>query len=341
MCILCERRQCLFSSSKVANTNSHSKPSSEVHNMMLSTVLNITSASNIVQLLKVQIRNVSLSHELDQVTASGAGQYFPLHLSIMSVIKASQQKTVVTLDFSLAKAKGQKLSELMYSDLEAWGYLGNKYVAKMTDMHGMLTSQVSPSQRSDFITICHFHIKHMTGEGRALHATDANFISDINIRSGLLIASRNYSPVYKARVSGWHLSAPLPSLQHWSDIAFLQWASVQQDEQGIRGLKYILRENAQNKDTFAVIRHVISGLPTMGNLLWPGVEFDAEPDKGMALLGTPSGAGVAWVLAQHRAQLGHKVVDKVVLFRHPVVDDCGHHDMTDNLLFCLRDVYVK
>jgi len=272
----------------------------------------------------------------------------------MSVTEASQQKTAVFLTFSLAKAKGQKLSELMHSDdastsqspyllsseLEAWGYLGNKYATKTTDMHRMLTRQAFQSQSSDFITVFHFYIKRVTVDGQTLRPTDADFISDIHVESGLLVASHNYSPAYKARVSGWHPSAALPLLQHWSDVAFLQWASVQQDEQGIRGLKYILRENTQNKDTFAVIRHIISGLPTMGNLLWPGVEFDAKSDNGMALLGTPNGAGVAWMLAQHRAQLGHKVVDKVVLFRHPVVDDCGHHDMTDNLLFCSRDVHV-
>jgi len=130
-------------------------------------------------------------------------------------------------------------------------------------------------------------------------------------------------------------------LQHWSDVTFLRWASGQQYEQGIRGLKYVLRENVQNKSTLAVIQHIVSDMSIAGNLLWPGVEFDAESNEGMALLGTLSGVGVAWMLVQHRAQLGHKVIDKVVLFRHPVVDGYGHCDMTDNLLFCLHDANVE
>ena len=50
---------------------------------------------------------------------------------------------------------------------------------------------------------------------------------------------------------------------------------------------------------------------------WPGISFDIERKEAKAILGTPNGKGVAWLLAQHRAQLGEKTVKKVTLVYVP------------------------
>ena len=55
-----------------------------------------------------------------------------------------------------------------------------------------------------------------------------------------------------------------------------------------------------------------------------------ETEEGKALLGTPNGSGIAWLLAQHRKQLGDKAVKKVQLW----------YSITSapNLLFHIKDV---
>ena len=45
---------------------------------------------------------------------------------------------------------------------------------------------------------------------------------------------------------------------------------------------------------------------------WPGHITDAE--ETAVLLGTPQGAGVAWLLINHSFQFGRKYVDKIHIF---------------------------
>ena len=52
------------------------------------------------------------------------------------------------------------------------------------------------------------------------------------------------------------------------------------------------------------------------HLPWPGKEFRMTDVKGLALLGTPSGAGVGWLLADHRDEIT-KVIEKVRIWTTP------------------------
>jgi hypothetical protein len=65
---------------------------------------------------------------------------------------------------------------------------------------------------------------------------------------------------------------------------------------------------------------------------WPGVSFDMDTRAATALLDTPNGIGVGWLFAQHKRELGHKVVEKVVVF----FMNCADWE-TPNMLFCLGD----
>ncbi|CAE7185341.1 hypothetical protein PTNB85_07087 [Pyrenophora teres f. teres] len=177
---------------------------------------------------------------------------------------------------------------------------------------------------------------HAHTQGDTLDDEDellADFCSEIHAKAGILIASYNRAPAYAARVP----NTPLPPVQHWSDVAFLQWQYLQEDEQGTRGLKYILRESIENEDTLAIVERITNDLAAGEDLYWPGLVLDANSEQAMALLGTPNGGGVAWMLAQHRQQLGHKVVEKVVLFYH-LSKVAKQKQEALNLLFCLRDV---
>jgi hypothetical protein len=55
--------------------------------------------------------------------------------------------------------------------------------------------------------------------------------------------------------------------------------------------------------------------------LWPGVIFDIESEEGRAILGTPNGSGVAWMLIQHSKALGERAIEKVTIFHAPKKGD--------------------
>ena len=61
-------------------------------------------------------------------------------------------------------------------------------------------------------------------------------------------------------------------------------------------------------------------------------------DHAIALLGTAHGAGVSWLLAQHRDQLGHKVIAGITIFYS---DEPLDRDRALNLLFGLRDANAR
>lgn len=69
--------------------------------------------------------------------------------------------------------------------------------------------------------------------------------------------------------------------------------------------------------------------------------FDARDERAQALLGTPNGSGVAWVLIQRKRYLGIKVVDKVTMFVSVFTYDEGDRTKVPNLLFHIKDVVQK
>jgi hypothetical protein len=176
--------------------------------------------------------------------------------------------------------------------------------------------------------------------GKLIPATEAEFSSTINTRAGLLCAEYNFDPAYCACRVEWGADVPLPNLKHWSDVAFLQSCSLLQtapDE-----LRYVLRSRISEKDTLAVVDELIANLPVEDRYLpWPGISFDlARSDHATASLGTPNSCGVAWLLAQHRSQLGWKDISEVRLFYSAEPLDCPRYRSV-SLLFYIRDLGTK
>jgi len=59
--------------------------------------------------------------------------------------------------------------------------------------------------------------------------------------------------------------------------------------------------------------------------------------EALALLGTPNGTGVAWLLSQYQKELGHKVVKNVTLFwERSAIKDEGFKTLP-SLVFRLMD----
>jgi hypothetical protein len=166
--------------------------------------------------------------------------------------------------------------------------------------------------------------------------TMAYVFSFLNPKVGLLIASVNTTPEnmhFESKKSSNTIM--FPELSHWSDIAFLQWQSLSVNGV-IPDLEFVARVSIINDQTTAVLATILANLRKKHNASdkvlprWPGVSFTMDSEEGKALLGTPNGSGIAWLLAQHKKELGDKCIEKVMLW----------YSLTGppNLLFHLRDL---
>jgi hypothetical protein len=98
----------------------------------------------------------------------------------------------------------------------------------------------------------------------------------------------------------------------WSDVVFTEWQT--QAHLDISGLQYVFRLQMANDITMSVI-NTLNG--HMSHLPWPGLTFPMTELQGLAILGTPNGFGVAWLLIQHRAQFGRRTIESVRVWSDP------------------------
>ena len=80
-------------------------------------------------------------------------------------------------------------------------------------------------------------------------------------------------------------------------------------------LRYIGRDNIANQDSKNIIKGILrnNGRPDE-EAPWPGLTFGIEQDEGQALLGTPNGLGVAWLLVDRHGRVGKRRGLQVTIF---------------------------
>ena len=78
----------------------------------------------------------------------------------------------------------------------------------------------------------------------------------------------------------------------------------------MRELNYVFRFEIRNPDT----REVIERLLGRTYRPWPGVDVQMSNPGGLAMLGTPHGRGVAWLLATHKEQFGQRTIESVTVW---------------------------
>jgi hypothetical protein len=100
-------------------------------------------------------------------------------------------------------------------------------------------------------------------------------------------------------------------ITYWSDVVFIEWQS-QAINRGldIRELNYVFRLEITNEDTIEVIQRILGGTYRP----WPGVDVQMTEAAGLAMLGTPNGRGVAWLLATHKEQFGKRTIESVTVW---------------------------
>jgi hypothetical protein len=133
----------------------------------------------------------------------------------------------------------------------------------------------------------------------------AEFISANNVWG-----PRSEGPHHTPGVDGVYL--PFPLLEKLSDVAFLAFQQVMEEtKQPMNRLKGFLHSNAVNPDTMSIANKAMGLKPHSPYPMWPGRDFQSQSDGFAALLASPNGRGIAWFLAQHKAQLGHKIISKI------------------------------
>ncbi|KAK5132539.1 hypothetical protein LTR08_008856 [Meristemomyces frigidus] len=148
--------------------------------------------------------------------------------------------------------------------------------------------------------------------------TDARYETLNYPTQGILVAYNNISPASAIQWPfhrGW-TGGPLPPLAAWSDIQYLEWHHLCTSHNvDPKGLKTVMRSNVINKATQAVMWLALESVGiTDGPKAWPGTKFDMSTDAGRAILGTPNGNGVGWLLFSHREGLGWKTITSVTMW---------------------------
>ncbi|KAI4686866.1 uncharacterized protein J4E84_005237 [Alternaria hordeiaustralica] len=244
--------------------------------------------------------------------------------------------------------KGKKMLKIMHGgsavtqspyftpgEVGAMGYKRTTRPRSVSGLSKKLDSLGIQGSNSHFINVTNDYTKDVITGETIVSVSEVRFMSEINFEAGILVANYSYSPTYKAKALKSLSTALFPSLKHWSDIAFHQWVHCQLDQEEERDLKFIMRENISNEDTLAIINNILDAPPRQSQAYTrSGLYLDMNSDHAIALLGTAHGAGVAWLLAQHRDQLGRKVIAGIRIFYS---DEPPEGDRALNLLFYLRD----
>jgi len=154
------------------------------------------------------------------------------------------------------------------------------------------------------------HGVEVTVDGTKYTPTIAYFTTVFNPTEGVIIAWGSYG----ARYQGSKLKpliTVLPKLRSWSDIAWLQWSEIA--GKNAKNLRYVFHSPVTNTEARWLINRAFQ-LSGQELKTWPGVDFDIATDEGKALLSSPNGAGVAYLLFAHKRHLGRKTISKVTVF---------------------------
>ncbi|KAI7539437.1 hypothetical protein KC331_g9757 [Hortaea werneckii] len=146
----------------------------------------------------------------------------------------------------------------------------------------------------------------------------------------IIIADHNFGPDNR----GGEKSPPMVGseiipLKQWSDVTFIQYqdyckqheTTTSTSEACLRGLRGVIRANVVGAKTREIANEALS---QSGRLLrgWDHrATWAIEEESAQAILATPNGLGVAWFLAQHKAQLGHKIVTENAVLSCPRSDN--------------------
>ncbi|UZP42268.1 hypothetical protein NXS19_010084 [Fusarium pseudograminearum] len=154
-------------------------------------------------------------------------------------------------------------------------------------------------------------------------ATGAFFCNSFIVDAGVIIADNNRAVGNALMRLGMHPKDPATHIRNWSDAAWMQWWKVCQEKgESARNVRYIIRSKINNDTTLRFIlqailnKHARDGKgKTIGT--WHDritMTIREDPDELYGILGSPNGAGAAYLLLNHKERLGLKIINKVDIF---------------------------
>jgi hypothetical protein len=154
------------------------------------------------------------------------------------------------------------------------------------------------------------HEHEVTVDGATYGPTTAYFTTVFNPEEGVIVAWGSYGAKYMGSKQTPPITL-LPKIQNWSDIVWLQWAHMAGE--AAENIRYIFRSPVANTDAQWLISRALQQSKKELSA-WPGVEYSMETGEGKAILSSPNGAGVAYLLFTHKRKLGRKTISKVTVF---------------------------
>lgn len=148
----------------------------------------------------------------------------------------------------------------------------------------------------------------------------ANSQSIINGAKGYIVACNNVSPL--DNIKEGVTDEPLPPLNKWSDLVPIKWETFGGTNR--QPLRLVLRSGIANPNTISIIQQAFRRLgrtpyPTYPGIdLTPDAESETEVEAFYACLGSYHGAGVAYMLAQHRGLFGLKKIDRIRIWKDEI-----------------------
>ncbi|KAI9700602.1 MAG: hypothetical protein M1820_006756 [Bogoriella megaspora] len=172
-----------------------------------------------------------------------------------------------------------------------------------------------------------------------------------NVQEGAMINYNIRSPKYMATMG--RIDGPLPLLAHWSDLSFLTYEDIAAAQgEPVSRLKYVFNYEITTRITQLVIKKICeqriqqqgSGMD-VAHLDFPwssNIRVDLlNTEEGLALLGTPHGSGVAWLLAQHKEQFAaSKITTTANIFqaqKYPFDEDDEVWPIAPSMVISIQD----
>lgn len=145
----------------------------------------------------------------------------------------------------------------------------------------------------------------------------------IKIRDGLIMPYWIWSPAEEAHHN--RRADPRVPLHSYSDVLFLEYKKMaDRAHVSPRNIKYILFHNVENTKTWAAVLKIFDRRgklrrrsrnqpPELQLRSWPGerLSMRSDRDQVLAMLATPLGATVAWLLIQHKHYFAGKDIRSV------------------------------
>lgn len=149
--------------------------------------------------------------------------------------------------------------------------------------------------------------------------TSGSFLMALNVQGKTISALQSFSPAYMIKKfhtvngqmpEGW--KERLPDVHKQSDLLWIMWKDAAGDKAG--ALKYIFRHHVITPETKAVMEHVAGAAEDLLDAPWPGHVFGFPSNFYTALLGTPHGRGIVYLLTQHADGLAGKNIKSITVF---------------------------